>query len=96
MNRNIASALFVVAAAVAGQAYADPDYNTLNTAPAAASTKSRAEVQSEARQVKQNGFLIGADTLPASDDFRSTKNRSDVRAEVLASHQDSGVVRTPQ
>jgi len=95
MNRNIASALFVVAAAVAGQAYADPDYN-INAAPAAASSKSRADVQSEARQVKQSGFLIGADTQPMSDNFRSTKNRSDIRAEVLAGHQPSGVVRTPQ
>jgi hypothetical protein len=82
MNRKLASALVLAAAAVAGNAFADDI--TIDSTPFV-SSKSRAEVQAELGQFKQAGtspWSIQYNQLAA---FKSGKSRDEVTAEYVAS-----------
>ena len=84
MNRNIAFALVLSAAAV-GNAFADDitiDPNTF------VSSRSRAEVQAELAQYKQAGVNPWSMSYNPLRGFQSTKSRDQVTAEYLASRNE--------
>ena len=98
MNRNIASALFAIAATVAGQAYAAPD-SYEPTVAIAGSSRVRAEVAVEAVQAaKVNGSIVGADTLvKTSDAGTAARSRVDVQTEARqVAHNTAGFLLSPQ
>ena len=99
MNRSIATALFAVAAAVAGQAYAAPDaYSPNNTATGPA--RARAEVAVEAVQAARlNGQIVGVDTLVRTQAAPTafSVDRNVIRLEALqANNAHSDVLASPQ
>lgn len=82
MNRKLATALVLAAAAAAGNAFADDI--TIDTTPFV-SSKTRAEVQSELGNFKRAGtspWSIQYNPLAA---YKSDKSRDQVTAEYLAS-----------
>ncbi len=81
MNRNIASALVIAAAAAAGSAMADDI--TIDTTPFV-STKSRAEVQAELSQFKQAGTSPWSTQYNPLAQFRSSLSRAQVVAGYVA------------
>lgn len=80
MNRNIASALILAAAAV-GNAFADDI--TIESTPFS-STASRAEVQAELKQYKQAGVNPWAMSYNQLKGFNSVKSRNEVVGEFIA------------
>ena len=85
MNRNIASALVIAAAAVAGNAFADDI--TVDTTPFVAS-KTRAEVQAELSQFKRAGTSPWSTQYNPLAKFQSTKSRAEVVAEYTAARDE--------
>ena len=98
MNRKIASALVVVAAAVAGQAYAAPDDYTPQVA-VSGPARNAADVRAEALlATKVQGTIVGADTLVNTADQRVTskRDRAVVRAEAAVATHTLGNTYAPQ
>jgi hypothetical protein len=85
MNRKIATALVVAAAAVAGNAFADDI--TVETTPFT-STASRAQVQAELQAYKQAGVNPWATSYNPLRSFKSGKTRAEVTAEYLNSRDE--------
>ena len=85
MNRHIASALVITAAAVAGNAFADDI--TIDTTPFN-STKSRAEVRAELDQFKKSGTSPWSTQYNPLAKFQSTNSRAQVVAEYVASRNE--------
>jgi vacuolar-type H+-ATPase catalytic subunit A/Vma1 len=85
MNRNIASALVIAAAAVAGNAFADDI--TLDNTPFVGS-KTRAEVQAELAQFKRAGTSPWSTQYNQLAKFQSTKSRAEVVAEFTAARDE--------
>jgi hypothetical protein len=85
MNRNIASALIVAAAALAGTAYAD-DITVDNTV--FQSSKTRAEVVAELAQYKKAGVNVWSTQYNPLKSFASARSAADVRAEYIASRNE--------
>jgi hypothetical protein len=85
MNRNIASALVIAAAAVAGNAFADDI--TIDNTPFVGS-KTRAEVQAELSQFKRAGTSPWSTQYNPLAKFQSTKSRADVVAEYTAARNE--------
>ena len=81
MNRNIASALVITFAAVAGNAFADDI--TIDTTPFT-STKSRAEVLVDLTQFQQAGNSPWARSYNPLTTFQSTATRAEVVAGYMA------------
>jgi hypothetical protein len=84
MNRNIASALVIAAAAVAGNAFADDI--TVDTTPFV-SSKSRAEVVAELGQFKKAGTSPWSTQYNPLAKFQSAKSRAQVTAEYVADRE---------
>lgn len=82
MNRKLATALVLAAAAVAGNAFADDI--TVDTTPFV-SAKSRAEVQAELGQFKQAGTSPWSIQYNPLAGYKSQTSRADVTAQYLAS-----------
>ena len=85
MNRKIASALVIAAAAVAGNAFADDI--TIDTTPFNG-TKSRAEVRAELDQFKRSGTSPWSTQYNPLAKFQSTASRAQVVAEYVASRNE--------
>ena len=84
MNRKIASALVIAAAAVAGNAFADDI--TIDTTPFN-STKSRAEVRAELDQFKKSGTSPWSTRYNPLAKFQSTDTRAGVVAQYIADRE---------
>jgi hypothetical protein len=82
MNRNLASALVIAAAAVAGNAFADDI--TIDNTPFTG-TLTRAEVQAALAQYKAAGVNPWSTQYNPLKAFRSTTTRAEVVAEYIAS-----------
>ncbi|MDB5874939.1 MAG: hypothetical protein JWQ07_4381 [Ramlibacter sp.] len=85
MNRNIASALVIAAAALAGNAFADDI--TVDTTPFAG-TRSRVEVQAELAQYKAAGVNPWSTQYNPLKQFRSARTREQVTAEYVANRDE--------
>jgi hypothetical protein len=85
MNRNIASALVIVAAADAGNAFADDI--TVDTTPFN-STKSRAQVQAELAQYKTAGVNPWSTQYNPLKQFKSALTREQVVAQYIADRDE--------
>lgn len=85
MNRKIATALIVAAAAVAGNAFADDI--TLDTTPFQ-SVKTRAEVQAELSQFKKAGVNPWSTQYNPLAYFKSARSAAEVRAEYLGARHE--------
>lgn len=85
MNRKIASALVIAAAAAAGNAFADDI--TIDTTPFT-STKSRAEVRAELDQFQKSGVNPWSTRYNPLAKFQSTNSRAQVVAEYIASRNE--------
>jgi hypothetical protein len=85
MNRNIASALVIAAAAVAGNAFADDI--TIDTTPFTGS-KSRAEVQADLAQFKRAGTSPWSTQYNPLAKFQGVKTRAQVVAEYTAARDE--------
>jgi hypothetical protein len=85
MNRKLASAFVIAAAAVAGNAFADDI--TLDTTPFTAS-KSRVEVQAELAQYKAAGVNPWSTQYNPLKQFKSAKSREQVVAEYVAARDE--------
>ena len=85
MNRKLALSSLLLAAAFAGNAFADDI--TVETKPFA-SSKTRAEVQAELAAYKQSGVNPWSIQYDPLRRFQSTATRADVRAEYLASRDE--------
>jgi len=79
MNRNIASALVIAAAAVAGNAFADD----ITIAPAFVPSATRAQVQAELQQYKQAGVNPWSTSYNPLRGFQSGQTRAQVTADYL-------------
>jgi len=85
MNRNIAFALVIATAAVAGNAFADDI--TVDTTPFVG-TKSRVEVQAELAQYNKAGVNPWSNQYNPLKQFRSTQTREQVVAEFIAARDE--------
>ena len=85
MNRKIASALVIAAAAVAGNAFADDI--TIDTTPFN-STKSRAEVHAEFNQFKKSGTSPWSTQYNPLARFQSSATRAEVVAQYIAARDE--------
>ena len=85
MNRKIATALVIAAAAVAGNAFADDI--TVDTTPFAA-TKTRVEVRAELVQYKTAGVNPWSTQYNPLKQFKSAKTRDQVVAEFVAARDE--------
>ena len=85
MNRKIATALVIAAAAIAGNAFADDI--TVDTTPFH-STKSRVEVQAELAQYKTAGVNPWSTQYNPLKQFKSAVTRDQVVAEYIASRDE--------
>ena len=85
MNRNIASALVIAAAAIAGNAFADDI--TIDTTPFN-SVKSRTEVQAELAQYKKAGVNPWSTQYNPLAQFKSNTSRAQVAAEYTAARDE--------
>jgi hypothetical protein len=85
MNRQLASALVLAAAAVAGNAFADDI--TIDTTPFQ-STKSRAEVQAEMGQFNKAGTSPWSIQYNQLRNLKSNRTRAEVTAEYVASRNE--------
>jgi hypothetical protein len=85
MNRRIASAIVIAAAAVAGNAFADDI--TIDPAPFT-STKTRAQVQTELAQYKAAGINPWSTQYNPLKQFKSAKSRAEVVAEYVAARDE--------
>ena len=85
MNRKIASALVIAAAAVTGNAFADDI--TIDTTPFN-SSKSRTEVRAELDQFKKSGTSPWSTQYNPLAKFQSTASRAQVVAEYMASRNE--------
>jgi hypothetical protein len=85
MNRTIASALVVAAAAFAGSAFADDITIETN---AFHSTKTRAQVQAELAQYKATGTNWWSTQYNPLKTFKSDRTRADVVAEYISDRDE--------
>jgi hypothetical protein len=85
MNRKIATALVLAAAAVTGTAFAD-DITIDNTS--FHGTRTRAEVLAELAQYKASGVNPWSTQYSPLKTFRSARSRADVVADYLASRDE--------
>jgi len=85
MNRKIASALVIAAAAVAGNAFADDI--TIDPTPFKG-TKSRVEVQAELAQYKVAGVNPWSTQYNPLKQFKSAKTREQVVAEYVGARDE--------
>lgn len=84
MNRKIATALVLAAAAVAGNAFADD----ITIAPDFVPQATRAQVQAELAQYKQAGVNPWSTSYNPLKTFKSSTTREQVTAEYLASRDE--------
>lgn len=85
MNRKIATALIVAAAAVAGNAFAEDI--TIDHTPFQ-SVKTRAEVQAELGQFKKAGTSPWSTQYNPLAQFKSARSSAEVRAEYVAARTE--------
>ena len=84
MNRKIATAFVLAAAAVAGNAFADD----ITLAPEFVPQATRAQVQADLAQYKQAGVNYWSTQYNPLKTFKSTTTREQVTAEYLASRNE--------
>lgn len=85
MNRKLASALVLVAAAMTGNAFADDI--TIDTTPFA-SSKSRTEVRAELDQFRKSGTSPWSTQYNPLAKFQSNASRAQVVAEYMAARNE--------